>query len=145
MATFIGNRRLSETIWLVLQLWLGYAWLQAGLGKVLGEKAAVWVGDKAGVVVTGFLQGALARATGESLLVPAWYADFIRDMALLNAQVFSYLVAYGAVLVGLAQVVGVVINVAALMGIVINLSYLFADTISKNPSEHAGTTLVLMA
>ena len=133
MTTFIGNRNISGIMWLVLRLWLGYAWLQAGLGKVLREKAAVWVGDKAGVAVTGFLQRALARATGESPLVPAWYASFIRDVALPNAQVFSYLVAYDEVLVGLALVVGVVTNFAALMGIVMNLSYLFAGTISKNP------------
>ena len=53
-------------------------------------------------------------------------------MALLNAQVFSYLVAYGEVLVGLALVIGVVTNFAALMGIVMNLSLprskIWADT-----------------
>ncbi len=145
MATFIGNRSLSGIIWLVLRLWLGYAWLQAGWGKVFGEKAAVWVGDKAGVAVTGFLKGALARATGENPLVPAWYADFIRDVALPNAQVFSYLVAYGEVLVGLALVVGVATNFAALMGIIMNLSYLFAGTISKNPQMLLAEAAIVFA
>ena len=132
-------------MWLVLRLWLGYVWLQAGLGKVLGEKAAVWVGDKAGVAVTGFLQGALARATGESPLVPGWYADFIHNVALPNAQIFSYLVAYGEVLVGLALVVGLMTNFAALMGIVMNLSYLFAGTISKNPQMLLAEAAIVFA
>lgn len=127
------NPRISGIIWLILRLWLGYVWLQAGWGKVFGDKAAVWVGDKAGVAVTGFLKGALERATGESPLVPAWYAGFIREVALPNATLFSYLVAYGELLVGLALIVGLVTNFAALMGILMNLSYLFAGTISKNP------------
>ena len=145
MATLIGNGSMAGIIWLLLRLWLGYAWLQAGLGKVFGEKATVWVGDKAGVAVTGFLKGALGRATGDSPMVPAWYADFIRDVALPNAQLFSYLVAYGEVLVGLALVVGVVTNFAALMGIVMNLSYLFAGTISKNPQMLLAEAAIVFA
>ncbi len=42
---------------LIARLWLGYAWLTAASGKVVGEDSAVWVGDQAGVAVTGFLQG----------------------------------------------------------------------------------------
>ena len=57
----------------------------------------------------------------------------MREVALPNAQLFSYMVAYGEVLVGIALIVGLVTNFAALMGIVMNLSYLFAGSISKNP------------
>ncbi len=38
------NQSFSATIWLILRVWLGAAWLQAGWGKVFGEKASVWVG-----------------------------------------------------------------------------------------------------
>jgi thiosulfate dehydrogenase [quinone] large subunit len=100
---------------------------------VFGDKAEAWVGDKAGVAVTGFLTGALARAEGESPQVQAWYADFVREVALPNARLFSYLVAYGEVLVGLALILSLVTHFAASMGIVMNLAYLFAGTISKNP------------
>lgn len=133
MAARFQNASIAGIVWLVLRLWLGYVWLQSGWGKVFGDKAAAWVGNKAGVAVTGFLKGGLERATGEQSIVPGWYAGFIREVALPNAQLFSYLVAYGEVLVGLALIVGVVTNFAALMGIVMNLSYLFAGSISKNP------------
>ncbi len=134
------NRSVSATIWLILRLWLGAAWLQAGWGKVFGEKASVWVGHEAGVAVTGFLKGALEQAAA-----PAWYANFIREIALPNATLFSYLVAYGEVLVGLALIVGLVTNLAALMGITMNLAYLFSGTISKNPQMLLAESAIVFA
>ncbi len=133
MAAVLANPRVTGILWLVLRLWLGYAWLKAGLPKAFGDKAEVWVGDKAGVAVSGFLKGALMRAEGGSPQVQAWYADFVREIALPNASLFSYLVAYGEVLVGVALILGLVTHFAASMGIVMNLAYLFAGTISKNP------------
>jgi thiosulfate dehydrogenase [quinone] large subunit len=103
------------------------------------------VGDKAGVAVTGFLRGALARAEGGSPQVQAWYADFVREVTLPNASLFSYLVAYGEVLVGLALVLGLVTNFAAGMGIVMNLAYLFAGTISKNPQMLVAEVAIALA
>lgn len=133
MAALLANRRVTGILWLALRVWLGYTWLTAGLPKALGDKAEVWVGDKAGVAVSGFLKGALARAEGDSPQVQAWYADFVREVALPNARLFSYLVAYGEVLVGLALILGLATHFAASMGVVMNLAYLFAGTISKNP------------
>ncbi len=145
MVARFQNPSIAGTVWLVLRLWLGYVWLQAGWGKVFGDKAGAWVGNKAGVAVTGFLKGGLERATGEQSIVPGWYAGFIRQVALPNAQLFSYLVAYGEVLVGLALIVGVLTNFAALMGIVMNLSYLFAGSISKNPQMLLAEAAIVFA
>ncbi len=134
------NQGFSSTIWLILRVWLGVAWLQAGWGKVFGEKASMWVGNEAGVAVTGFLKGALEQAAA-----PAWYADFIREVALPNATLFSYLVAYGEVLVGLTLIIGLVTNLAALMGIAMNLAYLFSGTISKNPQMLLAESAIVFA
>jgi thiosulfate dehydrogenase [quinone] large subunit len=120
--------RVSATIWLLVRVWLGVVWLRAGWGKLLGEKASAWVGGEAGAAVTGFLNRSLERGSA-----PEWYADFIRETAIPNAPLFSYLVAYGEVIVGFALIVGLATNLAAVMGIVMNLAYLFAGTISKNP------------
>ncbi|MDP9351030.1 MAG: DoxX family protein [Chloroflexota bacterium] len=133
MAILSVDRRVTGILWLALRLWLGYTWLKAGLPKVVGDKAEVWVGDKAGAAVSGFLKGALARAEGDNPQVQSWYADFVRDVAIPNASLFSYLVAYGEVLVGVALILGLFTHFAASMGLVMNLAYLFAGTISKNP------------
>ena len=128
-----GTRRVATFVWLIVRCWLGYTWLMAGWGKAFGDRAPAWVGERAGAGVTGFLNGALAKSTGERPLVPPWYADFVREIALPHATVFSYLVAYGEVLVGLALLVGLFIRFAALMGVAMNLAYLFAGTIGPNP------------
>ncbi len=145
MAAGISNRSVIGMSWLVLRCWLGYTWLVAGWGKAFGDRAPAWVGDRAGTAVTGFLKGALAKASGERPLVPAWYADFVREVALPNATAFSYLVAYGEVLVGLALLVGVFTRFAALMGVTMNLAYLFAGTISPNPQMLVAETALVFA
>ena len=96
-------------------------------------------------MVTGFLNKAVARAQGERPHVQAWYADVVRDVALPNAKLFSYLVTYGEVLVGIALILGVVTGFAAAMGILMNLSYLFAGSISKNPQMLVTETAIVFA
>ena len=145
MAAPLAGRRLTGILWLALRLWLGYTWLKAGLPKAFGDKAEFWVGDRAGVAVSGFLKGALARAEGDSPQVQSWYADFVREIALPNAALFSYMVAYGEVLVGLALILGLLTNFAASMGVLMNLAYLFAGTISKNPQMLVAEAAIAVA
>lgn len=141
-------------VWLVVRLWLGYEWLTAGIEKVFGPGNAVWVGDKAGVAVSGFLKGAIAKsalapgfdaATTPHPAVQLWYARLAQDVFLPNATFFSYLVAYGEVLVGIALILGIFTHFSALMGVVMNLAYLFAGTTSTNPQLLVvGLTIVLV-
>ncbi|GAC1551657.1 MAG: DoxX family protein [Herpetosiphon sp.] len=132
----------SGLIWLVARLWLGYEWLTAGIEKVFGAGNAAWVGNKAGVGVSGFLKGAIAHsplapgydvAQNAHPAVQAWYAQLAQSIFLPNAQLFSYLVSYGELLVGIALIVGLFTHFAALMGVVMNLAYLLAGTTSTNP------------
>ncbi|HEX8931727.1 MAG TPA: DoxX family protein, partial [Patescibacteria group bacterium] len=53
-----ADTRLSF-VWLVLRLYVGWIWLQAGYEKIINP---LWVGSKAGVAVAGFAQGALAKS-----------------------------------------------------------------------------------
>lgn len=138
----LKNPKITGIVWLVVRLWLGYEWLMAGIEKAFGEGSAVWVGPKAGTAVTGFLKGAIAKsplADGFDPIknphpaVQEWYATLVRDVFLPNATLFSYLVAYGEILVGLALIVGLFTRFAAFWGIVMNLAYLFAGTTSTNP------------
>jgi len=132
----------SGWIWLVLRVWLGWKWLEAGLHKVGNP---VWTGPQAGGAVTGFLKGALAKTTGEHPDVPGWYAWFIERVALPNAKLFSYLVAYGEVLVGIALIVGVLTGVAAFFGSLMNVAFLFAGTVSTNPAMFIVATWLVLA
>jgi thiosulfate dehydrogenase [quinone] large subunit len=117
-------------LWLLLRLYLGYQWVAAGWEKVTSP---VWVGPKAGVALTGFLQGALQKAGGEHPSVSGWYATYLKEFVLPNAPFFSHLVAYGELLVGIAMILGLFTGVAAFFGAFMNMSYLFAGTVSTNP------------
>ena len=141
-------------VWLIARLWLGYEWLTGGIEKAFGAGSAAWVGPKAGTAVTGFLKGAIAKsALAEGFdpiktphpAVQTWYAELVQNVFLPNATVFSYLVAYGELLVGIALIVGLFTHFAALMGVVMNLAYLFAGTTSTNPQLLVvGLTIVLV-
>ncbi|NTU85809.1 MAG: DoxX family membrane protein [Chloroflexales bacterium] len=119
-------------IWAIIRLYLGYEWLTAGWGK-LTNPAGVWVGASAGAAVSGFIQGALAKTSGDHPDVSGWYAGFLQQVALPNAVLFSYLVTFGEILVGIALILGLFTGVAAFFGGFMNASYLFAGTVSTNP------------
>ncbi|WPD19776.1 MULTISPECIES: DoxX family protein [Thermaerobacter] len=132
----------SAWIWLVLRVWLGWRWLEAGLGKV-GNPA--WTGDQAGAAVAGFLKGALAKTAGEHPDVPAWYAWFIERVALPHAPLFGHLVAYGEVLIGVALILGLFTGIAAFAGSFMNANFLFAGTVSSNPVMFIVATWLVLA
>jgi thiosulfate dehydrogenase [quinone] large subunit len=83
--------------------------------------------------VSGFLSGALTKTTGAHPDVSTWYASFIQHVALPHATLFSYLVTYGEIFVGLGLIVGLFTGVAAFFGMAMNFNYLFAGTVSINP------------
>ncbi|HEY4523486.1 MAG TPA: DoxX family protein [Candidatus Paceibacterota bacterium] len=116
--------------WLVVRVYIGYDWFMAGWEK-LGNPA--WTGDMAGTAVKGFLNGALKKATGLHPDVSGWYAYFIQNVALPNATLFSYLVVFGEIAVGIALIVGIFTGIAAFFGTFMNLNFLFAGTVSTNP------------
>lgn len=117
-------------VWLVIRLYVGYEWFSAGWVKLFNP---LWIGEKAGTAVTGFLQGALQKMGGTHPDIQPWYGMFVENLALPNAKFFSYLVTYGELLVGVALILGIFTGVAALFGAFMNLNYLLAGTISINP------------
>lgn len=117
-------------LWLVLRVYIGWQWLEAGWGKVMSPS---WVGPHAGGVVAGFAAGALKKATGAHPDVSGWYASWLKDVVIPNASLFSHIVALGELLVGIALILGLFTGIAAFFGSFMNLNYLFAGTVSTNP------------
>ncbi len=130
----------SGWIWLILRLYLGYSWLMAGWGKVTSD---AWTGENAGVAVKGFMEGALALAKEGD--VAGWYAWFLENLVIPNAVVFSYMVAWGELLVGLGLIVGLLTGIAAFFGALMNMSFLLAGTVSSNPVMFIIAILLIMA
>jgi thiosulfate dehydrogenase [quinone] large subunit len=137
---FLKEKKVISILWTVIRIWLGYEFLKAGIEKI-GQP--VWVGSQAGVAITGFLKGALAKAGGEHPAVQQWYASFIQNVALPNAKAFSYIIAFGELLTGLGLILGVFTYIALFAGAFMNLNYLLAGTTSLNPNMLTLTFILL--
>ena len=137
----IINSKYMAVIWTILRVWLGYQWIVAGYEKLINPK---WVGAQAGEAITGFLNGAIAKAAGEHPSVQGWYASFLNEFALPNAKVFSYVVSFGEVLVGISLVLGLFTIVGLLAGGFMNLNYMLAGTTSTNPILYTVTFILLV-
>lgn len=141
VSRFLFSSTKAGLIWLVVRLYLGYAWITAGWKKVTSE---TWTGDKAGTSLEGFVKGALAKAA-DGKDVTGWYANFLEHFVLPNAKLFSYMVAFGEVLVGLGLIVGLLTGIAAFFGAIMNVSFLFAGTLSTNPLLFILATWLVLA
>lgn len=116
--------------WLVLRVWLGYQWIEAGLHKVTNP---AWT--QTGEALKGYWTGAVAiPESGRPAIAFDWYRSFLQMM--LNAQAYTWfakLVAYGEFLVGIALVVGIFTGFAAFFGGFMNWNYMMAGSASTNP------------
>lgn len=126
---FIEDKK-SAVFWLVIRLYVGYEWFMAGWEKLMSH---AWLGDNAGNIIRGFLNGALAKTGGEHPDVMHWYAWLINHVFIPSAPLLSYLVVFGEIIVGIALIIGLCTKKAARVGIFMNLNYLFAGTVSTNP------------
>lgn len=140
VSSWLFTNTSSAWIWLVLRLYLGYSWLMAGIGKVTSD---AWTGSNAGVAIKGFLGGALAKA--EAGEVSGWYAKFLEAIVIPNSVLFSYMVAWGEVLIGVGLIIGVLTGIAAFFGALMNISFLLAGTISTNPVMFMIAMVLIMA
>jgi thiosulfate dehydrogenase (quinone) large subunit len=139
--TLFGDVRLSW-IWLILRLYVGYNWLEAGWEKIQNP---VWFGPKAGVAISGFVKGALAKTAGDHPDVQTWYAWFLQHVVLPNATLWSYLITLGELLVGIALILGIFTGIAAFFGSFMNANYLLAGTVSSNPILFIIATWLVLA
>ena len=138
-----ADRRMAP-VWLVVRVYLGFLWLTSGWDK-LTDPSGVWVGEKAGAAVKGFAQGAMQQTTGEHPQVTGWYAAFLENVVVPNAALFSYVVTFGEILVGLGLVFGLFTGIAAFFGAYMNASFIFAGTAGANPLMIVLAILLMLA
>jgi thiosulfate dehydrogenase (quinone) large subunit len=131
ISKFLFGSTKMAWFWLIVRVYVGWQWLEAGWGKL---HSPAWVGDSAGAALTGFVKGALAKTAGEHPDVQGWYAAFLESVVLPNASTWSHTVAWGEVLVGVALVIGALTGIAAFFGLFMNLNFLLAGTVSVNPT-----------
>ncbi|MGG4467942.1 DoxX family protein [Paenibacillus alvei] len=122
MLDLLRKNNIAAGILAVFRIYLGYQFIHAGYGKIVGGSFDA----------SGFLQGAIASSTGDHPAVQGWWAAFLENVALPNAGLFTFLVQWGELLVGITLILGLFTNFAAIMGMMMNFSFLFSGTVSTN-------------
>ncbi|MGE6631713.1 DoxX family protein [Bacillus sp. NPDC077027] len=120
---FLQTNLWAAILLFAARLYIGWTWLTSGIGKLTD-----------GFDAAGFLQFAVSEpVVKEGQVVYPFYVWFLENVALPNAGLFSYMVMWGEILVGLGLIVGLFTTTAAFFGGVMNASFLLAGTVSVNP------------
>lgn len=120
-------------LWTIIRVYVGWQWLQAGWHKITG-----------GFDSSGFMQGAIGKASGDHPSVQAWYAGFLENFALPNAELFNVLIPWGEFLVGLGLILGMFTTLALFGGAFMNLNFMLAGSSSTNPTLYTAAIILLV-
>lgn len=142
LSRFLFSDTRTSWFWLVIRVWAGLQWIEAGYAKVISP---MWVGPHAGSAIKGFLMGALGKSTGLHPDVQGFYVWWIKTVVMPNIQVFSHMVAFGELFVGIGLIFGIFTGIAAFFGSFMNMNYLLAGTISINPVLFLAQLFLILA
>lgn len=142
IAKFLFSDVRTAWVWLILRVWLGYKWFDAGLHKL--ENPA-WMDG--GAALKGFWTGAIQLPeTGRPPIAFEWYRSFITY--LLEAEAYTWfakLVVYGEIIVGIALILGLFTGIAAFFGGFMNWNFIMAGAASTNGMLFFISVLLIMA
>lgn len=140
---FLFNDIRTAPLWFLVRLYVGWAWLDAGLNKIQDPK---WM--ETGAAIQGFWTNAtktppdVARAP----ITYDWYRGFLQLLLDSEAHIwFGKLIAVGETLIGIALIVGIFTGFAALAGAFMNMNFMLAGSASSNPVLFVLAVLILMA
>ncbi len=139
---FIFSSKVMSPVWLAVRVYVGYQWLHAGYGKFTNP---AWIGADTGKAIIGFVNGALGKTVGEHPDVTMWYAWFLKNIVLPNAETWSYAITFGEMLVGAGLILGALTFLAGFFGVVMNFNFLLAGTVSINPVLLLLTIFIMLA
>jgi thiosulfate dehydrogenase [quinone] large subunit len=127
---FLFHDARAGLLWLPIRVFLGFSWLESGLGKITGTG---WLDG--GAALQGYWTNAVKiPEQGRPPISYEWYRDFIQFLLDNEAWTwFAPLIAFGEVAVGLGLLFGGLTGIAAFFGALMNMSFLLAGSASTNP------------
>jgi hypothetical protein len=96
IARFFFGSAGAAAMWFVVRMNVGAEWFASGWEKVTDP---TW--GTSGTALAGFVKGAISKTGGDHPSVQGWYGNFLKDFVLPNAGLFSFLVTWGELAVGL--------------------------------------------
>lgn len=137
----LNNPRYSF-IWLVIRIWLGWQWLEAGLHKI---EDPAWI--QTGEALKSYWERAVAIPEGGRPAISFdWYRSFLQG--LLDSQSYTWfakLVAFGEFFIGVALILGLFVGIAAFFGGFMNWNFMMAGSASTNPLLFVAAIVLIMA
>jgi len=132
IARFLFQSTKASWLWLIVRIYVGYEFLEAGFHKFTDP---AWM-NGTGQGILGFWTRAVAipDAPARPLITFDWYRGFLQYLIDTNsAGWFSYIIVFGELFVGIGLILGAFVGVAAAGGLMMNLAFLLAGTTSTNP------------
>jgi thiosulfate dehydrogenase [quinone] large subunit len=131
LAKLLFSDTRMAVVWLAVRLYVGYAWLEAGLHKVQDPG---WMDT--GLALKGFWTAVtkIPAAPAKPSITYDWYRDFLQ--LLLNSEAYSWfgkVIAVGETAIGIALIVGAFVGVAAAAGAFMNMNFMLSGSASTNP------------
>ena len=135
IARFLFSDTRMAPVWLLVRLYVGWAWLEAGWQKVQNTGAATnYIYDGAGILAFWNRIAAVPAPPARSPITYDWYRGFIQFLIDNDAQaVMGKVIAFGETAVGLGLIIGAFVGVAAVAGAFMNLNFMLAGSASTNP------------
>ncbi len=144
IARFLFQSTTAAWLWLVVRLYFGFSWLEAGWEKF--ENPA-WMGAK-GEGILGYWQRAAAipAPPAKPPVTYDWYRGFLQFLIDTNAAPwFSKVIVFGEIAVGLGLIFGCLVGIAAAGGLAMNMSFMLAGSASTNPVLAIVNILLILA
>jgi thiosulfate dehydrogenase [quinone] large subunit len=135
IARFLFSDTRMAVVWLIVRLYVGYSWLDAGWHKVIETGAKTnYIYDGSGILAFWQRIVAIPAAPAKPLITYDWYRGFIQFLIDSHAEnVMGKLIAFGETAVGIGLILGAFVGVAAVAGSFMNLNFMLAGSASTNP------------
>lgn len=141
VARFLFNNPMSAWLWLVVRLYLGWEWIDAGWHKL----TPAWLSG--GEALKGFWEKAVViPEQGRPAIAFDWYRSFIQYMLDTESYTwFAKLVVYGEILIGVALILGAFVGISAFFGALLNWNFIMAGAASTNAVLFTLAILLMLA
>jgi thiosulfate dehydrogenase [quinone] large subunit len=135
IARFLFSDTRMAPVWLLVRIYVGWAWLEAGWHKVQDVGATSnYIIDGAGILSFWNRIAAIPVAPAKPVITYDWYRGFIQFLIDNHAQnVMGKVIAFGETAVGIGLIIGVFVGIAAVAGAFMNLNFMLAGSSSTNP------------
>jgi len=135
LARFLFSDTRMALVWLLIRVYVGWAWLEAGWHKIENTTAAGnYIYDGAGILAFWKRIVVVPAPPARPPITYDWYRGFIQFLIDNDAEgVMGKVIAFGETAVGLGLILGAFTGIAAVSGAFMNLNFMLAGTASTNP------------